>query len=43
MSIDEQATEAKPVNREALPSRRSLLKLGGSAALGLGADRRRRR
>jgi ABC-type amino acid transport substrate-binding protein len=37
MSIDEQATEAKPVNREALPSRRSLLKLGGSAALGLGA------
>ncbi len=37
MSIDEQATEAQPVNRLSLPSRRSLLKLGGSAALGLGA------
>src|SRR5712692_59023 len=37
MSIDHEATEAQPANRLALPSRRSLLKLGGSAALGLGA------
>ena len=36
MSVDE-VLEASPVNRESLPSRRSLLKLGGSAALGLGA------
>jgi polar amino acid transport system substrate-binding protein len=36
MSIDE-VTEASPVNGSALPSRRSLLKIGGSAALGLGA------
>ena len=33
MSIDEEAIEAPPANRLALPSRRSLLKLGGSAAL----------
>ncbi len=37
MSIDEEALEAPAANRLALPSRRSLLKLGGSAALGLGA------
>ncbi len=37
MSFDEEATVAPPANRLALPSRRSLLKLGGSAALGLGA------
>jgi polar amino acid transport system substrate-binding protein len=36
MSIEE-AIEAPAENRLALPSRRSLLKLGGSAALGLGA------
>lgn len=37
MSIDEQALQAPPANELNLPSRRSLLKLGGSAALGLGA------
>jgi polar amino acid transport system substrate-binding protein len=37
MSIDEEVIEAPPANALALPSRRSLLKLGGSAALGLGA------
>jgi len=37
MSIDQEAIEAPADNRLALPSRRSLLKLGGSAALGLGA------
>jgi polar amino acid transport system substrate-binding protein len=37
MSIDEEAVEAPPTGRLELPSRRSLLKLGGSAALGLGA------
>ncbi len=37
MSFDEEATVAPPESRLALPSRRSLLKLGGSAALGLGA------
>src|SRR5712691_869380 len=37
MSTDHEATEAQQANRLALPSRRSLLKLGGSAALGLGA------
>ena len=37
MSIDEQALEAPEEKRLTLPSRRSLLKLGGSAALGLGA------
>ena len=37
MSIDEEAIEAPPANRLELPSRRSLLKLGGSAALGIGA------
>ena len=37
MSFDEEATVAPPASRLALPSRRSLLKLGGSAALGLGA------
>src|SRR5438552_15898908 len=37
MSIDEQAKEEQQVDRLSLPSRRSLLKVGGSAALGLGA------
>jgi len=37
MSIDEEAIEAPPASRVPLPSRRELLKLGGSAALGLGA------
>ena len=37
MSIDEEAMEAPPDTRSVLPTRRSLLKLGGSAALGLGA------
>lgn len=37
MSIDEQALQAPPAKELSLPSRRSLLKLGGSAALGLGA------
>jgi polar amino acid transport system substrate-binding protein len=37
MSVDEEAIEAPPANRSTLPSRRSLLKLGSSAALGLGA------
>lgn len=36
MSVDEKALEA-PADRPALPSRRSLLKLGGTAALGAGA------
>ena len=36
MPIDE-VQEAPPLNPSSLPSRRSLLKLGGSAALGLGA------
>src|SRR5260370_17742864 len=37
MSIDEQALEAPADNRSVLPTRRSLLKLGGSAILGAGA------
>jgi len=37
MSIDEEAIAAPPATRVALPSRRELLKLGGSAALGIGA------
>ena len=37
MAIDEQTSLAPPATRAGLPSRRSLLKLGGSAALGLGA------
>lgn len=37
MSVDQEATSDTPADRSALPSRRSLLKLGGSAALGLGA------
>jgi polar amino acid transport system substrate-binding protein len=37
MSIDEEAMGAPPANQLAFPSRRSLLKMGGSAALGLGA------
>jgi len=36
MSVDEQVREA-PSEPSALPSRRSLLKLGGAAALGAGA------
>src|SRR2546428_6660002 len=36
MSVDEQVREA-PSDPSALPSRRSLLKLGGAAALGAGA------
>jgi polar amino acid transport system substrate-binding protein len=35
--MSDEVTEALPVNGSALPSRRSLLKYGGSAALGLGA------
>ena len=37
MSIDEEALEAPADNRSVLPTRRSLLKLGGSAILGAGA------
>jgi polar amino acid transport system substrate-binding protein len=37
MSIDEEAMEAPPDTRSVLPTRRSLLKLGGSAILGAGA------
>jgi polar amino acid transport system substrate-binding protein len=37
MSIDEEVIEAPSASGLSLPSRRSLLKLGGSAALGLGA------
>jgi polar amino acid transport system substrate-binding protein len=37
MSIDEEAMEAPPGTRSVLPTRRSLLKLGGSAILGAGA------
>ena len=37
MSVDKEVMELPPANQLALPSRRSLLKMGGSAALGLGA------
>jgi polar amino acid transport system substrate-binding protein len=37
MSIDQEAVESPPSIHSALPSRRSLLKLGGSAVLGAGA------
>jgi polar amino acid transport system substrate-binding protein len=37
MPIDEETLETPAANALALPSRRNLLKLGGSAALGLGA------